>query len=324
VINSITIPNPPATYINLDVLLQEAWAEVNTEGYQVLVDLAERKETLALFTTFRDRYTDRARKVFEKTAMYFKGGRPKRCYRGKIAGFTSVFQDVWMEKRYGWDQLVYSGEDIAQAWLNWETPNEPVFVVGSTGDNQVVTTEIPSNQIVVQATSPYAFSKRERKTTLKARAKVIAIARREFLGAFSAKGIVINPFSTIHELIPYSFVADWFTNVGDIFAAHWPSSAFAGSTASVSEKWTDEVNIEVDISQTLASYPRTSGVPAVLSFKNEEYHRTPRADIPLVLAYRPKVTWKRVLDATALVRRFVPDIVTRWARCQFKSTPFKH
>lgn len=316
-INSVTIPSPPALYSDLDVLLQKAWAEVNTTGWQVLVDLAERKETLELFTKARDRYTKRARKIFEKTAIYFKNtGRPVKCSRQKVAEFTDVFSDVWLEKRYGWDQLVRSAEDIADAWRHWETPNEPIFVVGKEGATVSVTTEIPSSNIVVQHASAYEVLKRERKTSILARAKVIALCRREF-GAFATRGITINPFSTVYELIPYSFVADWFWNVGDIFAAHWPSAAFAGTTAAVSEKWTDEVEIEVDIKQNLASQPRTSGTRATLSFRNQEYHRTPRSDVPLALRYQPDLSPKRVMDAVGLIRRFIPNAVSKWARCIF-------
>lgn len=316
--NSVTISDPPATSANLDALLQEAWAEANTTGLQVLVDLAERKETLELFTTFRDRYTKRARKIHEKTAIYFKGGRPRKCSRGKVADFTSTFQDVWMEKRYGWDQLVYAAEDLQQAWLNWENPREAVFVEGKAGNNDVVVTEIPSNNVIFQRISgnAYSFSERKRTTTLKARAKVICIAQSVPHGALAAKGIVINPLSTIWEIVPYSFVADWFTNVGDIFAAHWPSAAFAGSTACVSTKWTDEVSIKATFTRTVVDAPQFAG-QAEFSFSNTEYSRVPRSDVPLVLEIKPKITWKRVLDATALVRRFVPRSVERWARCSF-------
>lgn len=303
--------------MDLDYLLQKAYAEVHTTGWQVLVDLAERKEVVELFTTARDRYTKRARKIFEKTAIYFKNtGRPVKCSRQKVAEFTDVFSDIWLEKRYGWDQLVYSAEDIAEALRHWETPNEPVFVFGSATDRTEVVTEIPSNNIFVQYTSAYELHKRERKTAIKARAKVIAMCKREF-GSFATKGITINPFSTAWELVPYSFVADWFWNVGDICAAHWPSAAFAGTTASVSEKWTDEVAIEADIKQTLSTYPRTNGTRATLAFYNTEYHRTPRSDVPLALRYRPDLSPKRVMDAVGLIRRFVPNAVSKWARCIF-------
>jgi hypothetical protein len=298
----------------MDSLLQAAWAEVNTKGYQVLVDLAERKETLELFTTFRDRYTKRARELFKKTAYYFKGGRPQKCSREKIADFTRTFQDIWMEKRYGWDQLVYSSEDILDALRHWDTTH-PVFVTGTAGKDEEVGSVPGTSGVYVDCPSGmgYDFYVRTRTTKIKARAKVVALVRESHK---SIAGLSFNPMATLWEIIPYSFVVDWITNMGEIFAAHWPSAAFAGTTASVSTKWTDEVKYEVDIRPTLVDHPRRSGTNAKFSFTNEEYQRTPRLDVPLVLEYRPEITWKRVIDATALVRRFVPRSVERWARCQ--------
>jgi hypothetical protein len=72
-IQQVLIPTASgATMPNLDALLQRAWGEAKSGASQIMVDLAERKETYDLLLNVHTRYRERFSKISELTHKRLK------------------------------------------------------------------------------------------------------------------------------------------------------------------------------------------------------------------------------------------------------------
>jgi len=301
-----TIDTKPS--IDSDALLQEAWAKARSGASQVLVDLAERRETYELLKNAHSRFKDRLAFVGRRAAKSVRQRKWKTKYGATPAQAAwSTLSDAWMESRYGWGPLVYSMRDVAKAmeWMrepksviHTERVSKSAEITGS-GSNSAW----PSYQRLQNGAFPAMGITVYHKRVLTARASVAYQ-----VSAHSLKAFDTNPLMVGWELVPLSFVVDWFLNVPDILQAHWPSFAISASTACVSEKDIEMVVLEHgDITWNPASgnpYMRLTSRPRFTGYK-ESYIRTPRTDIPLVLSYQPHITWKRMADATVLLDKML-------------------
>ena len=99
----------------------------------------------------------------------------------------------------------------------------------------------------------------------------------------------VNPFSTAWELVPLSFVVDWFVNIGDYITALTSHSPHAQQVATLSYKF--EGN---------ATY-KEENTGCAVDFVFECYQRIViDPDDVVALQTRFDMNWKRQLDALAL------------------------
>jgi len=140
------------------------------------------------------------------------------------------------------------------------------------------------------------------------------------------QAMTVNPFVTAWELIPLSFVADWFINVGDFIASHFSSDRAVSSVACTAIKtsststftlvspaehmyppptlggWSSRGNCETAQPQPDAGVRTTLPTRGLLSIvvKNA-YDRTSfSCGSTNNLQYNPNLNWKRTLDGAAL------------------------
>lgn len=303
---------------NLDVLLQRAWADARSGASQILVDLAERKETYNLLRKVHSRYWDRAQRIETLAHKRLKGMRVKDISRyvgNAQSKALNLLGETWMEYRYGWTPLVYSSKDLAKAVLelNAGNPDGVNYILRESSAKEVVTgTDGGSAGLTVgwsfannygSYCQTISCSNTQKKT---ARAKVAYTCKLQALKAFDTNLLTLG-----WELVPFSFVADWLWNIPDILRAHWPVSNIDMSTACVSVKTEDTLTFRY-------GKPNASQ-PALLTYGQidhvtESYVRTKRSDVPLVLSYQPHITWKRCLDATVLLRGLTGRMVSKLTR----------
>jgi hypothetical protein len=317
-IQQVSIPTASAAAMpNLDALLQGAWGEAKSGASQFLVDIAERKETYDLLLNVHTRYRDRVQRINDLVHRRLRSTtvRDLKKYAGNAtAKAKAILGQTWMESRYGWGPLIYSTRDLAEAWerLN-ATPKDGLpYVIGFASRKEVSQgndTGLTGVNIYwgthVRATDKVAHTAQHRQT-ITARAKVAYTVELRVMHALDTNLLMLG-----WELVPMSFVADWLWNVPDILKAHWPVSHIGQSTACTSVKTEDSLTF---------LYGSPSSVkPSILTYgewacSQTRYTRTPRSDIPLVLEYKPHITWKRMLDATVLLDRFTKGTVAKVAK----------
>lgn len=317
-IQQVLIPTASgATMPNLDALLQRAWGEAKSGASQMLVDLAERKETYDLLRNVHSRYKERFSKISELAHRRLRKTtvRDVRKFAGSALNkATNILGETWMESRYGWGPLVYSCRDLATAWEHLNaTPKDGLPYILQFASAKEVSSGSDTGMTGVTVgwtTSSRATDKTahtaSHKQTITARAKVAYTVELRVLKAFDTNLLLLG-----WELVPLSFVADWLWNVPDILKAHWPISNIGQSTACVSTKVESKLSFQ---------YGSTAAIkPSILTYgtftgQQTRYTRTPRSDVPLVLEYKPHITWKRMLDATVLLRGFTRGTTAKLAK----------
>jgi len=317
-IQQVSIPTASgATMPNLNALLQKAWGEAKSGSSQIMVDLAERKETYDLLLNVHSRYKERFSKISDLAHRRLRKTtvRELKRYAGNtISKATKILGETWMESRYGWGPLVYSCRDLATAWEHLNaTPKDGLPYIlqfasakevssgnntGITGVNVAWTTSTRLTDKVTHSASHVQ--------TITARAKVAYTVELRVLKALDTNLLLLG-----WELVPLSFVADWLWNVPDILKAHWPVSCIGQSTACVSTKVESVLSFQYGSQTAVKPSIQTYGT---FTGKQTRYTRTPRSDVPLVLEYKPHITWERMLDATVLTRNFTSKGVAKIAK----------
>jgi hypothetical protein len=176
--------------VNTDALIVAAMANI-TPQLDLLTSMAEAHKTFKMVKDVRED----ARKLIVNA---MRGGK----HTVKAAA------DAWMAWRYGWQIL---GMDCANIYKFMKNPVGSLVLRGqSGGSNRTDLTTIdevwPSNYYGRHITGDIT-------TDVSYRARVNAL--------WSAKtlNVLANPLVTAWELVPFSFVVDWFVNLGDVLSA---------------------------------------------------------------------------------------------------------
>jgi hypothetical protein len=196
--------------------------------------------------------------------------------------------DAWLAWRYGWEQL---GRDISNVYdlvLNPYT----LVVEGRAGISipySAVTTSTKDWGPCLMTTS------REIEADSSYRANCIGILKGSTLN------VLADPAITLWETVPYSFVADWFINVGNVLGAWKVRNSLDRYYTSIGAK------IEATASTI---YDGSYESPTDGRFANgsceEKYtsrFRLPGWNPSLVPSFNVNLTSKRLVDAAALLSK---------------------
>lgn len=191
-----------------DVLIQEANANARAAGFDILTFMAEWNKTLDLVLGFQERVIRRAERIKRKRSV-----RTER-----------EFLDAWMEYRYGWRILMYDIESISESFdrlkngfnrTRWTAHDERFSRSSSSyvkGNASYVhgAGEVDSLTYMMRASITAGLEHRR--------------SMRAGVGVEMAMDdiLTIDPLTTAWEVIPFSFVADWFVNLGDLIASYSP------------------------------------------------------------------------------------------------------
>jgi hypothetical protein len=265
--------------VNSDALLQQAFANCSEE-LDALTMLSEAHKTVDLVLNARSRFIDLVRSM----------------RRGNILTYAQAIGNAWLEWRYGWDILVKDIETVTE-FLNY--PVRDLIVTGRAGDSVTEYAEInePVNAYYV---SHDWITKRKR--DLSVRACAYAKMRVKSVNAFA------SPFVTGWELIPYSFVADWFVSVGDALKA-WEVIRNAESTSCViGYKFTEtcEANVS-NVALGTGEYATSPQASGRSTSRTDMVMRNGARRYSLIPRLRVRLTSKRILDAAALLVTRIPQ-----------------
>lgn len=266
---------------------------------------AELPKTVEMFATTASRIVSAYRDV--RKGRFAKAARQLGCavpsFRGWKKADLKRSADVWLEYRYGWTPLysdLFGSLTLAYDMIR-RRPNPVHHVYGQESSrNRFVRSGIAMPD-ADPARVPYYTDSIEQELRVRYDAwftlenKTVALAAN--LG-------VANPLLLAWELLPLSFVVDWFTNVGDCLNA---LSAFSGkSVLSVSEtkfsnvkfdRVVTRVGTNLDLSSSSITYVGGNGSRSEMSMERKVLSSVPALVPRVQVDFNPK----RLTDALALL-----------------------
>ena len=245
---------------------------------------------------------------YESLKKSINSNDPKEVRR-LLKDLDKRFRDEWMRYRYGIMPLVLSIEDLINTikgspWLFKKVKDaDPIHIDYSTEPS------LTGNSYYYNVSG-------------KALVRVVGRGRFDSSSMRLIDQIGANPFLTAWELVPYSFVIDWFVNVGDVlhaFVKSWSGNIYSKYCYSV--KYEFQVNCYVKL-QGAYSYTESSmkyadipcsfarNVKVLVPYetdslcyieKYESYERVPFTVSDVQLTLNPTfLNWRRMIDSYAL------------------------
>jgi len=184
------------------------WAVNYIERKQAMSQIEETAVRLRKFTLQVRRFD------FGGAANTLGVGQPRKLRRA-----TKAFANNWLAYHFGWEQLV---KDMHHAKDTLDEIPRPQRVVSKASH---------SSRVHQDVNFPNGYTA-DTTTTTKVRLSADVSVSNPDIYRMNKLGL-LNPAGTAWELIPWSFLVDWFVNIGDCINSF---TDFAG--LNVSERWT--------------------------------------------------------------------------------------
>jgi hypothetical protein len=233
--------------------------------------------------------------------------RRKMSYRK----LNQVIADLWLEKAYAWGPLVSDLESAAESLARIRDLEEASFVSAEGFDDYSL-----DGSSSINIRGPFALRYAIRYieySRVRFYGQVVAYLA-EDPGSFSGflgrrLGITLNTaLPTAWELIPFSFVADYFSNLGAMISAYsFPTSSIRWCNRAVlrgAKNLVIDPKLNHATSSASQKYEYTVENPGSFQAKNEQWIRTPFDPGHLLPSFRLTVPgvgdWTKWLNLTAL------------------------
>lgn len=287
-------------------------------SYDTLTEIAEMREVPGMLASMsRDIYSilQGMRGRFGKKAMRAAASIPIRELVRHPSRILRKLGDEWMTYRYGIMPLLYSCQDIIK-----------------TMDRGCDTEERCSEYVAARDLNPSLpdVSQTFRRTRIEGGINIRGCIFQHFTSTEVSRlaGLGFNPFVTAWELIPYSFVVDWFVNAGDYIAAKTGASFAQQKWACLSRRDKYKVITEVhlpawNVTCTMpnklptgwlgAQPPPTDpvvienpeGYQLIIEKEVDSYSRWLFDVYDAHLIFKPTLNWRRLLDSAVMSLNFV-------------------
>jgi len=165
---------------NLPGLIQEAQSKAYSSGHDTLTFLAELHKV-------RDMFVKRANRLLSLPA-------PKRWDKTKPGD--------WLEWRYGWRTALFDIQSLSDALVNVYANRKRISQRSGLTQNFTTHTYLGETAAEIDTYIHHIST------------EVEVSYRGSVTADFSAPRFAINPVTTAWELLPYSFIIDWFISVG--------------------------------------------------------------------------------------------------------------
>lgn len=268
--------------------------------FKGMVFLGELKETLKMLRSPASALRDGFSTFIQRARRH----RRSRWSRQDIKDVNRILANSWLEYCYGWIPLMASIKDAAEAYKALQDKVYTSFVSGQSQDDFGGTTSTVFDPWPLFC---YIFKTSKEAMRDKVRFKGQVVHRFSGLDTLSAQrvaelsGFRLGEFlPTVWELLPYSFILDYFTNIGQVLNA---VSALAANLAWRScSRWTStsiEVSYRADTTRILNELGKLtttvteSGVPSRCERLN--YSRViPDLKVPELVLHLPNNPWQWV------------------------------
>lgn len=254
-----------------ELSVTKAWSKVDASEAAALASLGELRQTVTSMGSIYMRAIDILMALKKRDLKFLKG----QISAGELT-------DRYMEARYAIRPLVYDAHQVLAALNNKVQHNRYTargradkVLTGDTIEIPVYNMYLPNTQTTLRITYDVRQST-QRLIQLSARAGVLyEVQLTEMLGKAVTWGFD-QPIEAVWELTPYSFIIDWFFNIGELISAWTPNAG----CSPLSHWVTTEVK---DSKLNLATLER-------VRFYNSDYESTGLTTSPLQIA---ETTYKK-------------------------------
>lgn len=275
--------------------LNAAVARARSGTWDALTDAAEIRSTYRLLLSTAKSVWRIAGMVMDDAVRIAKSRKRRGIsFQSQV---REIFGQKWLEYRYGWMPLILSLQDAIKAL-------DHQIKVGDLVKGRAYTLLEGSNSDVISlVTSDYV-----RSTTVhhewRVQVRGWSAAEMKFQSA-----VQLDPLKTAWEVVSFSFVVDWFIQVGSWLEAISPfaSGVTLGSQLSIQTNETIRLSGELTFIDNSNSFGQGNGSEVnmhVLTW--HDYQRY--AATPSLPGWNPRLNWKRNLDALALISALNRDL----------------
>lgn len=232
--------------------------------------------------------------------------------RRKSATYARTTADTWLEYRYGWQPIISDSVTAIRALQGKLAKDGRVLVAraGSSASNS------ESSSWPARILADGSGSQGSHSSTKTLKRDVGIMYRVRFVSADEEKARITGSRlcdipSTLYEAMPYSFVVDWFFNVGDWIRAVTPTPGIYPIN-----NWCTNIRDSVYTVSAECKYPpgyyyypldQYLGSWGSYTLRTFEYSRDTRIDLPSTPSLRYNgLSWKHQADALSLM---VPSII---------------
>lgn len=190
----------------------KALVKINTQALDVGTFAAEFGKTIRMVTNFKQSLRRLIKALFRHT-------RKKGLSWYDAAGYLNALSSAWLEIRYGWRILYYDMQAIASSINALEDQLLPIERTSAyIADEETYTIDGDYFPGIIPGVGDVGVSLSYGKAYRRRSVKVALGARTQMLSNIG----YIDPITTAWELIPFSFIIDWFVNVGDFLRSASP------------------------------------------------------------------------------------------------------
>lgn len=281
-------------------LLGKLQDEISGQRWNAAVSIAESQKALQMiresatkiYTSIRFARKGNFKRAFQVIAGAVKPHNPAIKARRKHT--ADVVAGNWLELQYGWVPLLKDAES-AGAFLGTAMNRPQVFTVTARYKRNA---NIGNNTTVFGETVA-SYGKQKCYVRGQVKARISETSWAQLAG-------LTDPASVVWELVPYSFVVDWFVPIGDYLAARQLSGALTG-TFTKSTKSVLDVGSTTVLAQSY--WIVVGGDPNAFRLKRVQFIRSPMSlDVPLP-GFKPLgevASWRHTANAVALLANIFP------------------
>lgn len=272
-----------------------AFANASEQTAQALVILAEGEKTIQSFISIARRLLMLGRALRKWDVSYLRRQLSAR-----------ELSNRWMEGRYAIRPVVYDMCDVIRA-LRRSRLDHPLRQTYRSGASD--TASATQSGVTTYSSSPYYYISATKNTVRNVSVRSGVLAAIDSISEATIWGID-QPFTAMWELVPFSFVVDWFLNVGKVIASWTPVN---GSRTLAS--W---VTVHDTVSQTIQLDAACKGtwtatdiwewnLSASGGFVNKITKTTSRIvnpNRPILPSFNVRLDAAKLLDLVIMARRF--------------------
>jgi len=207
-----------------DITITRAYAKVYSADWQSIVTVAEFGKTVDMIGSSFFRFMALAFKYKKQwtTIRSWKRGKHEKplAYADRL---RRAQQSLWLEFRYGWTPLVFEIQDAMKAYKRFKDDWKPTRLTARAAENLEYSYSGQSTAVPGGLTS--CTREYKHRFNVKVASGIIYEVNdpSRVSQAQSVAGLYLRDLpASAWEAVPFSFVVDWFINVGDWLNASFP------------------------------------------------------------------------------------------------------